>query len=378
VGPLAGMKVVEIASLGPGPFCAMVLADLGAEVTRVDRRDAAATQPLAGVDPLNRGRRSLALDLKHPDAAGVVLRLVEQADVLLEGFRPGVAERLGIGPEPCLERNPALVYGRVTGWGQEGPLAARAGHDIDYIALAGVLHSIGRPGEAPTPPLNLVGDFGGGGMLLALGVLAALWERSRSGRGQVVDAAMVDGSALLAAMIFGMRGAGVWSDRRGANWLDGGAPFYDCYPTADGGFMAVGALEPQFFAALLAGLGLDPGEMPDQYDPKTWGLLRERLAAVFLTRTRDEWATVFAAIDACVAPVLDMGEAARHPHNAARGTFVEVGGVVQPAPAPRFSRTPAGMPAPPVLPGGDSDRVLAAFGFSEPEIAALRTTGAVG
>ncbi|MBM3696147.1 MAG: CoA transferase [Actinobacteria bacterium] len=378
MGPLEGLTVLEIASLGPGPFCAMVLADLGAEVVRVDRQEAPTGAPLAAIDPLNRSRRSVALDLKHPEAAGVVLRLVEGADVLLEGFRPGVAERLGIGPEPCLARNPRLVYGRMTGWGQDGPLAPRAGHDIDYLAVAGVLHPIGRAGALPTPPLNLVADFGGGGMLLALGILAALWERERSGRGQVVDAAMVDGSALLAAMFHGMRAAGAWSDERGANLLDSGAPFYDCYPTADGGFMAVGALEPQFFLALLAGLGIDPDSVPFQYDRDGWPVLRERLAAAFLARTRDEWEQVFATLDGCVAPVLTMGEAPHHPHNSARGTFVEVGGVVQPAPAPRFGRTPAGMPSPPVAAGAHTETVLTRFGFSSEEVAALRASGVAG
>ncbi|MFH1329531.1 MAG: CaiB/BaiF CoA-transferase family protein [Actinomycetota bacterium] len=371
------MTVVEIASLGPGPFCAMVLADLGADVIRVDRKEAGTGAPLTAVDPLNRSRRSIALDLKNPAAAGVVLRLVEGADALLEGFRPGVAERLGVGPGACLARNPRLVYGRVTGWGREGPLAPRAGHDIDYLAVAGALHPIGRAGGPPTPPLNLVADFGGGGMLLALGVLAALWERERSGRGQVVDAAMVDGSALLCAMFYGMRSAGAWSDERGANLLDSGAPFYDCYETSDGGFMAVGALEPQFFLALLAGLGIDPSTLPFQYDREGWPVLRERLAAAFRTRTREEWEQVFSTLDACVAPVLTMDEATRHPHNAARGTFVEVGGMVQPGPAPRFERTPAGQPTPPVPAGAHTDAVLAEFGFDAAEVAALRAGGAL-
>jgi alpha-methylacyl-CoA racemase len=378
VGPLEGLTVLEIASLGPGPFCAMVLADLGADVIRVDRREAAAGAVLGTADPLNRSRRSLALDLKHPRAAEVVLRMVEAADVLLEGFRPGVAERLGIGPDACLGRNPRLVYGRITGWGQEGPLAARAGHDIDYLAVAGALHPIGRAGNPPTAPLNLVADFGGGGMLAALGVLAALWERQRSGRGQVVDAAMVDGSALLCAMFHGMRAVGAWSDERGANLLDTGAPFYDCYETADGEFMAVGALEPQFFFALLAGLGIDPNSMPFQFDRDGWPVLRERLAAAFRTRTRDEWEQVFGSLDGCVAPVLTMGEAPRHPHNQVRGTFMEVGGIVQPAPAPRFGRTPAGPPTPPVPPGSHTGEVLTRLGFTEAEVAALRADGVVG
>ena len=378
MGPLEGMTVIEVASLGPGPFCAMVLADLGAKVIRIDRKEGGgAALPLA-MDPLSRGRRSIVVDLKRPEGAEAVLRLVEKADVLVEGFRPGVAERLGIGPDACLGRNPRLVYGRMTGWGQEGPLAARAGHDIDYIALVGALHPIGRAGGPPVPPLNLLGDFGGGGMLAALGILAALWERQQSGRGQVVDAAMVDGSALLTAMFHGMRAAGLWSDERGTNLLDTGAPFYDCYETADGQFMAVGALEPQFFMALCAGLGLDPGGLPMQYDPSGWPVLRERFAAAFRTRTRGEWEQVFGGIDACVAPVLTMEEAIRHPHNLARGTFVEVGGITQPGPAPRFSRTPSAVPAPPAAPGEHTEEILIEAGFTGAEVAGLRAAGAVG
>jgi len=377
VGPLEGLTVIEIASLGPGPFCAMVLADLGAQVIRVDRREGMAALPLA-MDPLNRGRRSIVLDLKRPEAREVVLRLVERADVLQEGFRPGVAERLGIGPDVCLGRNPRLVYARLTGWGQDGPLAARAGHDIDYIGLVGALHPIGRAGGPPVPPLNLLGDFGGGGMLAALGVLAALWERQRSGRGQVVDAAMVDGSALLTAMFHGMRAAGLWNDERGTNLLDTGAPFYDCYETADGKHVAVGALEPQFFMGLLMGLGIDPGSLPLQFDPSGWPVLRERLAAAFRTRTRDEWDQVFSGVDACVAPVLTMEEAARHPHNVERGTFVEVGGLTQPAPAPRFGRTPAAVPSPPAAAGEHTDEILAECGFTPEEVAALRAAQAAG
>jgi alpha-methylacyl-CoA racemase len=298
--------------------------------------------------------------------------------VLVEGFRPGVAERLGFGPEVCAGRNPRLVYGRMTGWGQDGPLAPTAGHDIDYIAIAGALFPIGRAGERPVPPLNLVADFGGGGMLLALGILAALIERERSGFGQVVDAAMVDGSALLTSFLYGLRAAGAWRDERGVNLLDGGAPFYDTYETADGGAVAVGALEAKFYAELLAGLGLAGEDLPGQHDRAGWPVLRARFAEVFASRTRDEWAEVFAATDGCVAPVLSPAEAHRHPHNAARGTFAEVGGVVQPAPAPRFGRTPAEIPAAPPAPGADTDAVLEGLGCAPDEIAALRASGTVG
>ncbi len=341
--PLDGIRVIELKSLVPAPFGCMLLADLGADVVRIDRpaHDGLAAPP----GPLDRSRRTVVLDLKT--AAGVqdLLRLVTRADVLVEAFRPGVAERLGFGPETCDQINPKLVYARMTGWGQDGPFAARPGHDIDYIAVAGALEPLGRAGERPHAPMNLLGDLAGGGMLLAVGVLAALLERSRSGRGQVVDAAMVDGSALLTSFLHGMLGAGLWPNPRGANLLDGGAPFYDTYRTADGGFMAVGALEPPFYAALLAGLGLaGAADLPAQYDESGWPVLRERLAGRFAQRTRAEWAEVFADLDACVTPVLSPAEAPGHPHNRARGTFVEVGGETQPAPAPRFARTPAAPP----------------------------------
>jgi len=374
MGPLAGVRVVELAGIGPGPFCAMLLADLGAEVLRVDRP--AASRP-GWPTVLARGRRSVAVDLKHPDGAGVVLDLVAAADALVEGFRPGVAERLGIGPDACLARNPRLVYGRVTGWGQEGPWRLAAGHDIDYVALAGALHPIGQAGGPPVPPLNLVGDFGGGGMLLALGVVAALLEVGGSGAGQVVDAAMVDGAALLTTQFHELLAAGLWSEERGANLLDGGAPFYGVYETADGRHLAVGALEPQFYAELLRRLGLDDGDLPAQLDRDGWPLLRERLAALFRTRTREEWCELLAGTDACMAPVLALGEAPAHPHNRARGTFVDVGGVVQPAPAPRFSRTPCDPPAPPASPGGHTDQALADWGVPPDEIARLRATAAI-
>jgi alpha-methylacyl-CoA racemase len=374
MGPLAGVRVVELAGIGPGPFCAMLLADLGAEVLRVDRP--AAARP-GWPTVLARGRRSVAVDLKHPDGAGVVLDLVASADALVEGFRPGVAERLGIGPDACLARNPRLVYGRVTGWGQEGPWRLAAGHDIDYVALAGALHPVGPAGGPPVPPLNLVGDFGGGGMLLALGVVAALLETGRSGAGQVVDAAMVDGAALLTTQFHELLAAGLWREERGANLLDGGAPFYGVYQTADGRHLAVGALEPQFYAELLRRLGLDAGDLPDQLDRDGWPLLRERLAALFRTRTREEWCELLAGTDACVAPVLGFGEAPAHPHNRARGTFVDVGGVVQPAPAPRFSRTPCDPPSPAARPGEHTDQALTDWGIPPDQVTRLRATGAI-
>jgi crotonobetainyl-CoA:carnitine CoA-transferase CaiB-like acyl-CoA transferase len=341
-GPLTGVRVVELAGLAPGPFGCMVLADLGADVVRVDRPS---LPPPDG--PIQRGRRVTVLDLKSPGGVADLLRLVDRADVLVEGYRPGVAERLGFGPPVCLGRNPRLVYARMTGWGQDGPLAARAGHDIDYLAVSGALEPLGRADDRPHAPMNLLGDFGGGGMLLAVGVLAALLERERSGAGQVVDAAMVDGSALLTTFLHGVLAAGAWTEPRGRNLLDGGAPFYDTYRTADGGYLAVGALEPPFYAALLAGLGLDgEADLPDQYDRAGWPELRRRFAERFAQRSRAEWTAVFADVDACVVPVLAPAEAYRHPHNAARGTFVDVGGIRQPAPAPRFSRTPAGLPRP--------------------------------
>jgi alpha-methylacyl-CoA racemase len=353
----------------------MVLSDLGADVLRVDRPDRAGRQALPPVDPLARGRRSIRLNLKDAEGVAVLLRLIADADVLVEGFRPGVAERLGFGPDVCLEHNPRLVFARMTGWGQDGPLAATAGHDIDYIAVAGSLYPIGRAGERPVPPLNLVGDFGGGGMLLAVGVLAALLERQRSGRGQVVDAAMVDGSALLASFIHGLRAAGAWQDERGSNVLDGAAPFYDTYETADGKHMAVGALEPKFWDELLTRLGLASAGLPAQYDRSRWPALRARLGQAFAQRTQAELVELFEDSDACVAPVLSPGEAPGHPHNVARGTFIDVGGVVQPAPAPRFGRTPSATPAPPPKPGADTVAVLAELGLSRREITALRDRG---
>ena len=375
MGPLHGVRVVEIASLAPAPFACMMLSDLGADVLRVDRPTSVGGD--AAIDPLGRGRQSIGLNLKDPAGVEVLLRLLDTADVLIEGFRPGVTERLGFGPDICLERNPGLVYGRMTGWGQEGPMAQMAGHDINYIAIAGALDPIGRAGERPLPPLNLVGDFGGGGMLLAVGVLAALYERSRSGRGQVVDAAMVDGAALLTSFIHGMRGQGFWQDARGTNLLDSGAPFYDTYETADGLHMSVGALEPQFYATLLRGLGLEDEDLPAQNDQARWPEMRARFTEVFKARTRDEWTRIFDGTDACVAPVLGLGEAPVHPHATARTGFVDIGGLAQPAPAPRFGRTAAATPAPPVRPGEHTEATLAAIGLSAAEIAELRERGAV-
>lgn len=372
MGPLHGVRVVEIASAAPAPFGCMMLADLGAEVLRIDR---AASRRSSVTDPLARGRRTIALDLKSPEGPAVVRRLAEHADVLVEGFRPGVAERLGIGPRDCQKVNPRLIYGRMTGWGQTGPLADRAGHDINYISMAGALEPIGRRGERPIPPLNLVGDFGGGGMLLALGIVAALHERNTSGIGQVVDAAMIDGAALLTAWMHGQRATGNWSPERGANLLDGGAPFYDTYETADGRYVCVGALERRFYAQLLEGLGLDPAELPAQYDQSRWPELRARIETAFRSRTRDEWEKLFAGTDACVTPVLTPEEAARHSHTQARNGFVEVAGMLQPAPAPRFSRTPGGA-AEPVC-DSSAGAALAEWGFSPDEVSELNEKGAV-
>ena len=377
MGPLRGVRVVELASLAPAPFGCMILADLGADVLRVDRPGRADLRAVPETDPLSRGRRSIRLDLKDPAGVEILLRLAAVADVLVEAFRPGVAERLGFGPDVCAERNPRLVYARMTGWGQDGPLAATAGHDIDYIAVAGTLDPIGRAGERPVPPLNLVGDFGGGGMLLAVGVLAALLERERSGLGQVIDVAMVDGSALLASFLYGLRAAGAWQDERGSNVLDGGAPFYDTYGTADAKYVAVGALEPKFYAELLDRLGLAAAGLPGQYDRSGWPALRAAFIEAFIARTQAEWVEIFAGSDACVAPVVSPADAPAHPHNAARGTFTDVAGVIQPAPAPRFGRTPSAAPSPPVRPGANTDEVLADLGLTADEITALRDRGVV-
>ncbi len=381
-GPLQGIKVVELAGIGPGPFAAMVLADLGADVVRVDRAGAVRSERTTSPnDTMGRGRRSIAIDLKQPDGVEVVLRLAAGADALIEGFRPGVTERLGVGPDACWARNPKLVYGRMTGWGQDGPYAASAGHDINYAALSGTLSLIGRQGEPPVPPVNLLADFGGGGMLLALGVVAGVLEAARSGAGQVVDAAMVDGSALLSTMVWGFASTGEWGER-GTNLLDTGSWFYETYECADGRYVSLGSLEPQFYAEMVRLTGLDDdvdggGPLPDQYDKASWGPMKFRMAALMRSRTRDEWCALLEHTDVCFAPVLSVDEAPHHPHNRARGTFVDVGGVVQPGPAPRFSRTTPGVPAPPAAPGAQTDEILADLGYGAPEAASLRHSGAV-
>jgi alpha-methylacyl-CoA racemase len=376
-GPLAGLRVIEMVGLGPCPFAAMMLADMGAEVIRIDRKPVPGSAnpfPMLGTkfDVMARGRRSLALDLKHPDATQVVLQLLEKADVLLEGFRPGVMERLGLGPDACFARNPKLVYGRVTGWGQHGPLAQAAGHDLNYIALSGMLHAMGRADTPPAPPLNLVGDFGGGAMMLAFGVVCGVLEARGSGKGQVVDAAMTDGSALLGAMMYGLRAFGTWSDAREANMLDGGAPFYDAYACADGKYISIGAIEPQFYAQLLELVGASDPEFGKQWSQPRWPSLKRKFADLFATRTRDEWCALLEGTDVCFAPVLDMLEAPAHAHNRARGAFVDVDGVTQPAPAPRFSRTEPEVAAGPAAPGQHSEQVLADWGWDAGAIETLK------
>ena len=379
MGPLAEVKIVEIAGIGPGPFCAMMLADMGADVIRVDRAG-----HVRGGDPevppgdiMNRGRRSIGVDLKSPGGVETVLRLVEQADGLIEGFRPGVAERLGIGPDDCIARNRALAYGRMTGWGQEGPYAFAAGHDVNYIALAGALDPIGRRGEGPVPPLNLVGDFGGGGMYLAFGMVCAILEARGSGQGQVVDAAMVDGAASLTTFFHGLRVMGIWDDERGTNMLDTGAHYYDVYECADGKYVSIGSIEPQFYAELRDKLGLDDTRWDAQNSRGEWPGLKDELTAIFRTRSRDEWCALIEGTDVCFAPVLSMAEAPEHPHNKERGTFTRVAGVVQPRPAPRFSRTDGLIQRPPPHAGQHTDEVLGDCGFSDDEVAAMRESGAV-
>jgi alpha-methylacyl-CoA racemase len=374
VGPLKGLRVIELQGIGPAPFCGMLLADLGAEVISIARNSSPADRtPLIS----ERGKLSIALNLKVPEGIEVVLKLCEQSDVLIEGFRPGVTERLGIGPEACMARNPRLIYGRMTGWGQTGPLAKVAGHDINYISLSGALHAVGRAGERPVPPLNLVGDFGGGAMFLAFGVMSALFEAQRSGIGQVVDVSMVEGSAALMHMMYALKAQGQWNDARGANLLDGAAHFYDTYETADGKYVSIGALEPEFYRLLVQLTGVDAKEFSTHLDPKHWPALRDKLAAVIKQKTREEWCAVMEGTDVCFAPVLSMSEAPQHPHNQARGSFVDVAGVTQAAPAPRFSRTHPHVPKGASPAGSDTPAVLRSVGYSESQIQSLCECGAL-
>ncbi|MGW4324205.1 CaiB/BaiF CoA transferase family protein [Streptomyces sp. NPDC004684] len=378
-GPLAGVRIVELGGVGPTPFCCMLLSDLGADIVRIDRPPGydggAPVEPRFNL--LNRGRRSAALDLKNGAAVEAVLRLVRDADAVIEGFRPGVAEKLGLGPDECRAANPRLVYGRMTGWGQNGPLAQAPGHDVNYVSLTGVLHSVGRAGGPPVIPLNLAGDFGGGSLYLALGVVSALLESRTSGRGQVIDAAMVDGSASLMTLFYGLHAAGYWNDERGTNRLDSGAPWYDVYETKDGRWLSVGSNEARFWRNTLRLLGLREEDMPDQHDRTRWPEMRTTLAEVLRTRTRDEWCALAEGQEVCIAPVLSLTEAPGHPHLRERGTFTEVEGVIQPAPAPRFSRTPGAIQGPPAEPGQHTDEVLGDWGFTAEELSALRAAGAI-
>ena len=377
MGPLAGVKIIEVGGIGPGPFCSMMLSDMGAEIVRVDRKD-----QVDMIEPrynlMQRNRLAVGVDLKTVEGVEVILRMIEKADAVTEGFRPGVMEDLGLGPDVCLKRNPKLVYGRMTGWGQSGPLSRSAGHDINYIALTGALYSMGESDRKPAPPLNLVGDFGGGGLMLAFGVVCALYESQRSGRGQVVEAAMVDGVAALTTLSYGMRAAGMWTEKRQNNLLDGGAHFYDSYETKDSRYVCVGSIEPQFYSLLLkhTGLETDP-DFAFQMDRSKWLVCKSKLAAVFKSKTRDEWCKIMEGTDVCFAPVLTLEEAPKHPHNVERRTFVEIDGVVQPSPTPRFSRTVPEIRKPPSAPGADTERVLAEWGFSQNEIRALKDNGAI-
>tara|TARA_B110000116_G_scaffold257489_1_gene257679 strand:- start:125 stop:1255 length:1131 start_codon:yes stop_codon:yes gene_type:complete len=375
MGPLKGLKIIEMAGIGPGPFCGMVLADLGAEVIRVDRASAAGTGTRQ--EPANRGKRSIAIDLKSPEGIEVVLKLIDRSDAIFEGFRPGVMERLGLGPDVCLGRNKKIVFGRMTGWGQDGPLANAAGHDINYISLSGALAAIGRPDSTPVPPLNLIGDFGGGGMLLALGLVSALLEAKGSGEGQIVDAAMTDGSALLMTMIYSMKGSGFWQDSMGSNLLDGGAHFYDTYECKDGKFISIGSIEPQFYKLLRELANLEDSIYDNQMSRENWPDLKKEIAKVFLNKTRDEWCDLMEGTDVCFAPVLSMWEAPQHPHNIARKTFIELEGLDQPAPAPRFSKTVSEVRSPPALAGEHTDEILNEIGIDSDQIKILRTQGGV-
>ena len=371
MGPLKGVKIIEVGGIGPGPFCGMMLSDMGAEIIRVDRKgEQARMDPKYNV--LHRGRRSVGIDLKKPEGVELMLRLVDRADALQEGFRPGVMEKLGLGPDVCLKRNPKLVFGRMTGWGQEGPIALAAGHDINYIAVTGALYSIGRPEQNPVPPLNLVGDFGGGGMLLAFGMACALFETQRSGQGQVIDAAMVDGAAALMAMFYGQRAAGAWTDQRGANFLDTGSHFYDTYETADGKWISVGSIEPQFYALLLKHSGIEDPEFQAQHDKEKWPGFKKKIEEIFKTKTRDEWCEIMEGTDICFGPVLTMGEALEYPQNVTRKTFVEVEGVPQPAPAPRFSRTTPEIRGPALTGPEHTKTALSDWGFSGEELEELK------
>jgi len=376
MGPLEGVKIIEVGGIGPGPFCGMMLSDMGADIVRIERKGGL-TLSEPRYDILTRNRRSVFIDLRNPKGVEAALKMIAQVDALQEGFRPGVMEKLGLGPDVCLQKNPKLVYGRMTGWGQQGPLAKAAGHDINYISLSGALHAIGRKGQKPVPPLNLVGDFGGGGMLLAFGMVCALFESQKSGKGQVVDAAMVDGSAALMALIYGLKASGMWMDRRGVNLLDSGAHFYDTYETADGKYISLGSIEPQFYALLLERAEIEGPEFQNQLDLQKWPELKKKLTDLFKTKTRDAWCDVMEGTDICFAPVLSLDEAPEHPHNRERQTFVDVDGVIQPAPAPRFSRTQPELQRTPPTPGQDTLSVLADFGFGPDEIDDLKQSEAI-
>lgn len=380
MGPLKGVKIVEMGGIGPGPFCAMLLSDMGADIIRIDRKGTAFRAPERGgprFEVMHRGRRSVAVDLKKPEGVEAVLKLIDRADALIEGFRPGVMERLGLGPDVAHKRNQKLVYGRMTGWGQEGPLAQAAGHDINYIALTGALHATGQKNGRPTMAMNLIGDFGGGALFLAVGVLCGIIEARQSGKGQVVDAAMSDGASLLMAMMYGMHGSGYWKDERGVNLLDGGSHFYDAYETKDGKWISLGSIEPQFYALLREKAGLTDPAFDAQMDRARWPELKQKVAAAIKTKTRDEWCKLMEGTDVCFAPVLSLAEAPRHPHNVARKTFVEVEGVLQPAPSPRFSRTAATIQGAPPVPGEHSESALADWGVPKSEIEKLKAAGAL-